>query len=104
MPVIKSAKKKLRQDKLREKRNNQIRDILSKLVKKARKSPTEKTLVAAVKIIDTAAKNAIIHKNKAARMKSSLSKLSPKQSPKKTATPKKRSVASKKTSAKKATK
>ena len=75
MPVIKSAKKKLRQDKKRTARNRKIKDLLKSVIKKAKKTPTEKTVKEAVKIVDKAAKNHIIHKNKASRIKSALSKL-----------------------------
>lgn len=75
MPVIKSAKKKLRQDKEKEKINNRIRDLFKKAVKKAKQSPTAANIKAAFKIIDKTVKAKIIHKNKAARLKSSLSKL-----------------------------
>lgn len=75
MPVIKSAKKKLRQDIKAEKRNDRIRDILKNVIKKARKNPSEKLLQEAAKIVDKAAKRGIIHKNKAARIKSGVAKL-----------------------------
>src|SRR5258708_31116516 len=75
MPVIKSAKKKLRKDKKRTLRNNKIRTLLDAVLKKARKNPSVKTIQQAAKIADKAAKNKLIHKNKAARIKSTLSKL-----------------------------
>ncbi|MCL5433171.1 MAG: 30S ribosomal protein S20 [Patescibacteria group bacterium] len=88
MPVIKSAKKKLRQDKKREEKNAKIKKLLSDNIKKATKKPSEKTIISAVKVIDKAAKNKIIHKNKAARIKSRLSKLIPAKKTVKTATEK----------------
>jgi len=75
MPVIKSAKKKLRQDKKRTVANEVFEDAMKKAVKAAKKAPSEKTVSAAFKAIDKAVKKFIIHKNKAARVKSSLSKL-----------------------------
>lgn len=75
MPIIKSAKKKQRADKTREKRNDVWRNNLSKAFKKAKKSPTLINISSATKAIDKLAKRNIIHKNKAARLKSSLSKL-----------------------------
>lgn len=75
MPVIKSAKKKLRQDKKRTAQNKTVRNLLKNLVKKAKKKPSEKAIREASKIADKAAKKHIIHKNKAARIKSTLSKL-----------------------------
>ncbi len=78
MPVIKSAKKKLRQDKKRQQRNKVQKDYVKEILKKFRANPSEKLLVAAVKATDKAAKKHILPKNKAARIKSSLSKLMPK--------------------------
>ncbi|MCL5438680.1 MAG: 30S ribosomal protein S20 [Patescibacteria group bacterium] len=77
MPVIKSAKKKLRQDKKRSVKNAKFKKLLSEAIKKAGKKPSEKTILIATKTVDKAAKNKIIHKNKAARIKSRLSKLMP---------------------------
>lgn len=78
MPVTKSAKKKLRQDKKRRERNKKLEDILKKLLKKAQKSPSEKTIREAIQTADRAVKKDLIHKNKAARIKSALLKLLPK--------------------------
>ena len=75
MPVIKSAKKKLRQDKKRTKNNKKLKDLFKKLVKQAKSSPTEKSIKMAISVVDKAARKNIFHKNKAARIKSSLSKL-----------------------------
>ena len=74
MPVIKSAKKKLRQDRKREKTNNLLRKTFRDAVKEARKSKTAEKIKKAVKLVDKAAKKKLIHKNKAARIKSRLSK------------------------------
>ena len=75
MPVIKSAKKKLRKDRRLTIQNKILKDSFKKLVKKAQKSPNNANLSKAFQIIDKAAKKNIIHKNKAARVKSSLTKL-----------------------------
>lgn len=75
MPVIKSAKKKLRQDRKREKQNNKLRNSLKELLKKVKKNPSNESVRTAVSLADKAVKHNIIHKNKAARIKSSLSKL-----------------------------
>lgn len=75
MPVIKSAKKKLRRDKKIQKRNYLTKLVLGKAIKAARKSPTLEKVKKATVLIDKASKNKIIHANKAARIKSSLSKL-----------------------------
>jgi small subunit ribosomal protein S20 len=75
MPVIKSAKKKLRQDKKREKVNNLLRKTFRDAVKEAQKSKTAEKIRKAVVLVDKAVKKKLIHKNKAARIKSRLSKL-----------------------------
>ena len=75
MPVIKSAKKKLRQDIKREKINDFLRKTLKDALKDARKSKTAEKVKKAVALTDKAVKKNLIHKNKAARIKSRLSKL-----------------------------
>lgn len=74
MPVTKQAKKKLRKDIKREKANLVLKTEYKKTVKKTKKSPTTKSLSEASKVIDKAAKKGLIHKNKAARIKSRLAK------------------------------
>ncbi|MEK7577308.1 MAG: 30S ribosomal protein S20 [Patescibacteria group bacterium] len=75
MPITKQASKKLRHDRVRTKQNTKIRHDVDMIVKKARKSPTAKTISAAFQILDKATKAHSIHKNAAARTKSRLSKL-----------------------------
>lgn len=75
MPVIKSAKKKLRKDIRREKANSKVLNKMKKTLKDSRKTPSVKKFSEASKAIDKAAKKNIIHKNKAARLKSRLNKL-----------------------------
>ena len=92
MPVIKSAIKKLRQDRKREKKNDALRAALKLTVAKAKKSKNGKAVAEAVSVVDKAAKNKIIHSNKAARLKSTLTKVAKPVSAKKTVvkvTPKK---------------
>jgi len=103
MPVIKSAKKKLRQDIKREKVNNLLRRGFKTAIKEAQKSKTSEKIKKAVVLVDKAVKKNLIHKNKAARIKSSLSKLTKpvvkaKTSPKAVAkpTPKKKTAKIKK--------
>jgi small subunit ribosomal protein S20 len=71
MPLTRSAIKKLRQDKKREKENEEFKKKLKDSVKKAKKG---KDVNKAVSIIDKAVKKNIYHKNKASRIKSSLVK------------------------------
>src|SRR3989344_4008500 len=74
MPVLKHAKKKLRQDKKRTLDNLKIKNTYKKLLKAARAKKSADALAMAYQAIDKAAKNHIIHDNKAARLKSSLAK------------------------------
>ena len=74
MPIIASAKKKMRQDKKREVRNDKIIKALKDVVKKTRISTTPAQLQKAYAALDSAAKKHIIHPNKAARLKSRLAK------------------------------
>ena len=75
MPVIKSAKKTLRQEKKRKAQNSMMEGAMKAAVKEAKLKPTAKSISEAFSSIDKAVKKYIIHKNKAARVKSSLSKL-----------------------------
>lgn len=75
MPIIKSAIKKVRKDKVRTARNKKRELTLKSLIKKARVTKVAKDLTAAFSALDKAAKVHLIHPNKAARLKSRLSKL-----------------------------
>src|ERR1035437_7533665 len=78
MPVLKHAKKKMRQDKVRAIQNKRIRVVYREMLKIAKQTPTLESVGQAFSSLDRAVKQHIIHKNKAARLKSSLSKLLPK--------------------------
>ncbi len=75
MPLLKHAKKKFRQDKVRTERNKKVKDLYKKLIKEAKVSKKAADLSKAFSSIDKAAKHHILPKNKAAHMKSSLSKV-----------------------------
>jgi small subunit ribosomal protein S20 len=75
MPIIQSAIKKVRKDKTRTARNQKREIALKSLIKKARVSKTAKNLQAVYSALDKAAKVHLIHPNKAARLKSRLSKV-----------------------------
>jgi len=81
MPIIKSAKKKMRKDKKRTKRNMKYRadyDKSIRLLKKmARKKGgnLEKLKSIAYSKVSKAAKRRIIHKNKKARLESQIAKI-----------------------------
>ncbi len=74
MPVIKSAIKKLRRDKKREKENEAFLLVMEKAVQRAKKSGSKKDISNAFSLLDKAVKKHLIHKNKAARLKSALSR------------------------------
>ncbi len=81
MPLLKSATKKLRQDKKREKANDEIRKMLRETVKKIMKGKEAVKAGEAFSLIDKAAKKNLIHKNKAARLKSRISNVSKSTTP-----------------------
>lgn len=67
----------MRQDKIRRLTNSRTRGSLKTALTKARKSTTPANLSHAFSVIDQAAKKGIIHKSKAARLKSRLAKKAP---------------------------
>lgn len=74
MPILKHAKKKLKQDKKRTIKNKKIKDTFKSLVKKAKFDKAPESVSKAFSALDKAAKKNILNKNKVARMKSSLVK------------------------------
>lgn len=70
MPITKSAKKSLRVSRTKHAANETQRTTLEKAIRLA----DAKTINHVVSLIDKAAKTGIIHKNKAARLKSQLAK------------------------------
>lgn len=95
MPVTKTAKRALRGSKNKESVNKLIISRLEASIRAAEKGKTQDKVAKAVSLADRAAKKKVIHKNKAARIKSQLSKLLTGNTPAKSASPKK-SKASKK--------
>lgn len=75
MPVTKTAKRALRSSKRKEEVNKQIRSDLETAIRIAKKKKGTKDILTAISFTDRAAKKKIIHKNKAARIKSLLTKL-----------------------------
>lgn len=75
MPIIKSAKKKMRRDKKVTVLNKTKKDNLKALVKSMRQKPNQQTLQQVFSALDKSAKIHLIHSNKSARLKSRLSKL-----------------------------
>lgn len=88
MPVIKSAIKKLKQDRKKEQVNDLWRKKVQDVLRSARKTRKVDVIEEAFSVIDKAAKHNIFHENKAARLKSQLSKIVADGTPK-TAKPKK---------------
>ena len=74
MPIIKSAKKALRQEKRRTEVNNAVRVRMKESLKLARAQKTAESVSVAYSALDRAAKTNVIHKNKASRLKSRLAK------------------------------
>ena len=79
MPIIKSAKKRVKTAAKAKARNartkRSLREALkafAKAVESGKAADIQKTQAEAVSALDTAAKKAVIHKNKAARQKASL--------------------------------
>ena len=83
MPITKSAKKALKQQTRRHEENKRTQRIYKLAIKKFEKEPTPESLSRAYSKIDRAAKNHVIHRNKAARLKAQLSKLLARSSTKK---------------------
>ncbi len=75
MPIIKRAIKKLRHDRRRTAERVVAKKSLLRAIKSARKTPTPKKISLAYQSLDKASKHHLIHVNKAARLKSRLSKL-----------------------------
>jgi small subunit ribosomal protein S20 len=75
MPILKSAKKALKVAKRRKTENDTLKKKVRNAQKAFRTSPSVEALRSAFSTIDTATKKHLMHKNKAARLKSQLSKL-----------------------------
>lgn len=74
MPNIKSAKKRVKVTATKHDSNLPVKGSMKTAVKKARKDANEENLKTASKRIDKACNKGIITKNKAARLKSNLTK------------------------------
>lgn len=82
MPIIKSAIKRMRQNKVRNTRlqpyKTQLKTMMKKLTdlaKAGKKADAEKILPAVYKAIDTAAKKGFIHKKNASHKKSLMARM-----------------------------
>lgn len=75
MPILKSALKKLKADRRREALNQTYKSKYKQAVKAARAKKSPALLTKAFRALDRAAKKNVIHKNKASRLKSRLSRI-----------------------------
>lgn len=75
MPILKNAKKALRSSARKAAVNQVVKSKLKTMQDKMVKNPLVENLAPAFSAIDKAKKNHLIHANKAARLKSRLSKL-----------------------------
>jgi small subunit ribosomal protein S20 len=75
MPVTTTAKRALRGSKNKESINKVILGKLEVAIRVAKRGKSAEKILKAVALADRAAKKRVIHKNKAARIKSQLSKL-----------------------------
>lgn len=108
MPIIKSAKKRVRTAKKAAIRNSKNRRNLKSALKSFTSKPSSKGHSEAQSALDKAAKHGVIHKNKAARLKkraaakAKASGVKPTKAAAKKATPAKKKPATKKAASKKA--
>ena len=109
MPIIKSAKKRVRTAAKAAVRNNRTKRVLKSALKLFGRKPATAAHRSAQSAIDTAAKKGVIHKNKAARIKKQLSRKAklagtkPASAKKTTTKAPAKKAATKKTAAKKTT-
>jgi small subunit ribosomal protein S20 len=74
MPQTKSAKKSLRNSRRKQLRNLPLKTGLRKVLNETKKKHSKESFKKAQSLIDRLARKGIIHKNKAARLKSRFSK------------------------------
>jgi small subunit ribosomal protein S20 len=75
MPILKSAKKALRVSQKKNLVNRKLKSQVKTAIDQVKKETNQKNLSLASSKIDRAVKKNLIHKNKAARIKSRLAKL-----------------------------
>ena len=75
MPILANAKKALRSSLKKQAINQVVRARTRTTLKQAQLKPTADSLSAAFSAVDKAVKRNLVHANKAARLKSQLSKL-----------------------------
>lgn len=75
MPILKNAKKALRSSKRKAVVNSRVKSSMKTAMDSAKAAATPESVSRAFSKIDRAVKTNLLHKNKAARLKSQLSKL-----------------------------
>jgi small subunit ribosomal protein S20 len=75
MPVTKTARRALGSSNRKAQVNKSIVSGLEIAIRLAKKSKAKKDIAKAISLVDRAAKKQVIHKNKASRIKSTISKL-----------------------------
>ena len=103
MPIIKSAKKRVRVASKASVRNSKTKRSLRGAIKSFKKTPSSKSLSQVQSEVDKAAKKGVLHKNKAARLKKRAAAAAKAGGvkPTKKASPAKKTAAAKKTAVKK---
>ncbi|GIK84376.1 MAG: hypothetical protein BroJett025_09980 [Patescibacteria group bacterium] len=99
MPILANARKAQRVSKKKTEVNSRVKSIVKTMVDKVKKTPSAANLATAYSALDTAVRKHLLHKNKAARVKSQLSKLAKPEKIEKTA-PAKKATATKKAATK----
>lgn len=75
MPILKNAKKALRSSKRKATVNSRVKSRMKTAIDSVKTMPSAETVSEAFSRIDRAVKYNLLHKNKAGRLKSQLSKL-----------------------------
>jgi len=75
MPILKNAKKALRASKRKTEVNKRVKSRTKTALDTLKTTPTAESLAAVFSAIDKSVKRNIFHRNKAARLKSQMSKL-----------------------------
>ena len=74
MQIIKSAQKSMRSSARKQVQNLKVKQAYKGAVKEARVNKSDETIKKAYKALDKAAKQGVIHSNKASRLKSRITK------------------------------
>jgi small subunit ribosomal protein S20 len=83
MPVTKTAKRAFRSSRRKEAVNKKVIQAVDIAVRVTKKKPSKESLQKAYSALDKGVKKKILHKNKAANIKSALARFVSKNSPKK---------------------